>query len=195
MDLLVSVYELLLDHGQPIHYKQLTEVLMASGVWATPWGKEPDQILYSAMHNEFRELGTSGRFLFLGKGFVCCATMVEGIENFEEAGGRVPPPRPPKETVQQSSAQAENSTCGNCTHLYWSGPNVVSHEAGSCSKYPESGRSTVLKGTKQCPLWSARTAAQANKDRVEKADQKLESLYMLKFGEHSSEYKRRHRSG
>jgi hypothetical protein len=190
--LLTTVYELLFDHGQPIHYKELTKVLIDSGVWENPWGKEPDQILYSAMHNEFRRYGTDCRFLFLGKGFVCASTVVEGIEFFEQAGGKVPPSRPPKESAQPA-VKPEAATCGNCTHLYWAGPNVVSHEAGSCSKYRQSKRSVVFKNSQPCQMWAVRTSAQANKDRLEKTDQKLEMLVMLRTGEHSLEYKRRHR--
>lgn len=177
--LLDTVDMLLRSTQEPIHYRELTKVLIESGLWAQPWGKEHDQILYSAIHNEVKRLGQEvSRFIFMGGG-IFCTSFIEGIDEIIELlpvpEHNVTPRNPharagdmpgEAERRQERSEHAEASRrCGNCTHLSWSGPNLHTHEVGSCSLYSKTRRSCVFKTSEACEHWQIRSASQVNNDR------------------------------
>lgn len=180
VQLLITVDELLRSLGEPIHYRDLCKALIGSGLWADPWGKEPDQILYSAIHNDVKKhkLGVS-RFLFMGGGIFCTSSLdcldelvdalptpsndVSPRDPFRRAGDM-----PGDAERRRAAAEAADADrrCGNCTHLSWDGPNLHTHECGSCGMYAQTKRATVFKCTEACPLWRARTFAQNNADMI-----------------------------
>lgn len=177
--LLDTIDALLRQTQEPIHYRELTNVLVDSGLWETPWGKQPDQILYSAIHNDIKRHGkTNGRFMFMGGG-IFCTTFVEGIEFLEDI---LPTPsneinRDPYRRqgdmpgdAEQRRTRAEaaeaNKKCGNCVHLEWHGPNIHTHEIGTCALYLETGRPRVFKCSEACDRWKHRTQSQVSNDRI-----------------------------
>jgi hypothetical protein len=178
--LLDAVDELLRETQEPIHYKELTKIMIGSGLWADPWGKEPDQILYSLMHNEVKRYGQGGgRFLFMGGG-IFCTTFMEGLDELVELlptpsanqAQRDPYARPgdmPGEAdARRRDAEAAEADrrCGNCAHLAWDGPNLHKHEVGSCSMYSQTGRACVFKSSEPCGLWKRRTRSQVEADAM-----------------------------
>lgn len=189
---LLDVVDMLLRSTQePIHYKELTTVLVESGLWA-PWGKEPDQILYSAIHNEVKRLGQDvSRFLFMGGG-IFCTSFVEGLDELVPSlpvpEHNVAPRNPHRragdmpgeaERRQERSEHAEaGRRCGNCAHLSWDGPNLHTHEVGSCSLYSKTKRACVFKASEACEHWRIRTPAQANSDRSFPIELRMEAEHI-----------------
>lgn len=195
IDLLDVAANFLDMFGQPILYKDLTKVLIESGLWASPWGAEPDQILYSALHNDVKRYGSQSRFLFLGGGAFCTA-LVEGAEFREEV---LPVPRnnvspkdpyarpgdmPGDKEKRQARAEAAlaDKRCGNCTHLSWNGPNITRREVGSCSMYERNGRACVLPNAEPCSLWHLKTEGQIHAENAFRQRVLVEVLSVMAGG-------------
>ena len=191
MELLDNVYELLSTSDIPIHYKQLADILVKSGIWVDPWGKEPDQILWSAINNHIKKYGTSGKFVWLGGGYVI-TTLIEGIEFYEEVTG-IKATSIVVEITEEEKSEYLIKKCGECAFLSWSGPNITSHEVGDCSKYNINKRATIFYESHACPYWKQRSLAQFKSDKENAAAAKYEATYLLfNDGEHSPHYKRTH---
>lgn len=175
--LLEIVDELLRDLAEPIHYRELTKVLIDSGLWKA-WGAEPDQILYSALHNEVKKYSQEGsRFLFLGGG-IFCSFFVEGAEFL------IPElPVPSDNDAAKVVVEHTDKRCGTCRHLSWNGPNIVSHEVGSCNMYSQTRRSCVFKKSLPCELWGARSLTQVNNDRLTPQELIVEAEHIRATGE------------
>jgi len=197
-ELLEMVAELLSELGEPIHYKDLTKVITETGLWENPWGAEPDQILYSAMHNDVKKHGTDSRFIFWGGGIFSTA-LIEGREELQtmevknNAKPKDPYSRPgdmpgdaEKRRVATEAAEADKR-CGNCSSLFWEGPNICSHEIGSCTRASLSKRWTIFPAVAACPLWRRRSVAQMNHDRVERQQTILEAEFIRLTGRRPSE--------
>lgn len=172
---------LLEEFDGPLHYKELCEVLIVSEMWANPWGKEPDQILYSCLHNRYKRDGRNSRILFMGGGmFIHCnvdgADFLElpepsGSAQYEETEDGITElvPTPKKKNLQTYVEHAtleptKDKTCGTCTHLSWDGPQEHRHEVGGCSLYAATGRACVFQKTPACHLWKQRTSSQVQRD-------------------------------
>lgn len=191
--LLEACFTLLDAMGEPLHYRDLTNALVESGMWADPWGKEPDQILYSALHNYHKRHGRAGRALFMGGGVFVSAAVegaaeVELPEVRENAAPRDPyrrrgdMPGDAERRRAQAEADEANRRCGNCTHLSWDGPNEHTHEVGGCSLYNATGRGVVFADSPACCYWKARTISQRQADSERPRLLKLEARVMLATG-------------
>jgi len=193
-ELLEMAADMLDQFNAPMHYKELTQILVDSGLWANPWGKEPDQILYSAMHNNYKRHGKDSRILFMGGGmFVHCnvdgadflelpePSGADRYEETEEGVTKLPPARRQKEGARPAAepSQPQVRRCGNCTHITYDGPQLHLREIGHCSMYLASGRCGTFPKSEPCPLWKHRTAAQVNRDVAVRADVILESKLVL----------------
>lgn len=175
--LLNACHDFLVLTKEPIHYKQLTTMLVDSGMWAEPYGKEPDQILYSALHNDVKRHGVRSRFLFLGGGVFCTSEIGEAVLYVETPNIRAnAAPRDPfyragdmpRDTEARRQAAAEERRCGNCASLTWDGPQVLLQEVGGCSRYEHTQRACVYKCSEACGLWQPRTVAQRDRDRLDR---------------------------
>lgn len=134
---------------EPIHYKELTMILVDAAIW-TPYGKSPpDQIVYSAMHQDIRKRQEWSAFRLVGPG-VFCTSETKGVEQIKVD---VPPVAPPKERlVRRRSGDTEkdverrlellqsDATCGNCTMLEFCGIEEYKMSIGTCGAFPKSGR-------------------------------------------------------
>lgn len=195
--LLEAVDTLLTDFGEPLYYKELCQVLIDSGMWV-PWGQQPDQILYSAIHNDIKRHGNGlGRFLFMGEG-IFCSTSVDGAADVV-AEGLVPIPEnniTPKDPFKRPGdmpgdadrrrEQAEwddaHRKCWNCASMRFDGPNMHRHELGTCCRPEDTGRHCIHHDTEACELWRQRTPTQRENDRLIPIDLITEALHIFVTG-------------
>lgn len=196
--LLDTVDKLLTDFAEPLYYKELCKVLIDSGLWADPWGQQPDQILYSAIHNDIKKHGNGkGRFLFMGEG-IFCSTTVDGVAEVVEEGlvpipeNNVAPRDPFKRAGdmpgdadkrrEQAEFDAAHKRCFNCGSMSFEGPNMHSHELGTCNRRHETGRNCVFPASEACELWRPRTSAQRENDRLVPIDLITEAQHIFYTG-------------
>lgn len=181
-DVLEVAAEVLHNIDEPMHYKTLTEVLLSSGAWEGR-GKEPDQILYSAMHNDVKRNGEASSFRFLGEG-VFAACSVEFIDLIAITPDRIrdnrkaqdPSHRRPDETQAQADARVarslEPARCGNCAYLKFEGVYTHRQDRGLCDNYAASGK--VGRGVDQEPAaegcWKRRANGQFAADRLHRLE-------------------------
>jgi len=72
MSALDAAHQVLLEVGHPLHYKELTSLILAKKLWNTV-GKTPAATLNSLLGAEIKSKGTSSRFARLPKGEVALA--------------------------------------------------------------------------------------------------------------------------
>lgn len=158
-----------MEYGEPIHYKELTKVLVECGAWE-PYGDKPDQIVYSAMHQDIRRRGEWSAFRLITPG-VFCTSEAKGVELVARA---VPPeaeraPRPPrkrlgeteKEHAKRVEAMSADACCGNCANLEYAGVEEYRRQTGLCNGWPASGRTCARPADEPCPSWRRLGAADA----------------------------------
>lgn len=61
MDLLAAATNVLLDAGEPLHYRELTRRMLERGLWSTK-GRTPDATVNARISVEIKQLGERSRF-------------------------------------------------------------------------------------------------------------------------------------
>lgn len=164
---------------EPVHYKTLCEVMIASGT-AIP-GQKPDQVLYSRMHNDIKRNGKGSPFRLIGNG-VFCAHTVEGIELIElpEIRDNAKPYNHEEATRKQRQYESDgeyelrlmrlNATpkCGNCRFMEFTGVYAMSRTRGYCGNYHDSHRCGTNVGDSPCGGWQRRLESQVVSDNRER---------------------------
>ena len=163
LDCCVSVLELC---GEPIHYKELTNVIVGAEMMQ-PYGKAFDQIVYSAMHNDVIRNGKTSLIRFIGNGIFCHAD-VDCIDDIEQ-------PEPKRnshhlslkqksaeiraETPEQKRHRIEEMcvTCKECKHINYIAIQEVKMERGYCG-CQESGKSYINSGDNACICFETMSA-------------------------------------
>jgi hypothetical protein len=165
----------------PVHYKMLAAALIEGG-FSIP-GKEPDQVLYSRMHNDVKRHGDASRFKFMGNG-VFCWNGLEGADlvetpairnnakpyNAEEEVRRKKPDESLGEHELRLLRMEQPARCGNCTAVEFSGPYAVSQRRGYCTSYRLSNRAGVGVNDAPCEHWCRRTELQVKNDAKNRVD-------------------------
>lgn len=165
-DLLETVELFLQGLGEPIHYKTLTELLIGAG--AEVPGKEPDQVLYSRMHNDVKRRGEASPIRFLGQG-VFCASTVKGVDLVAKRKEELRNDQPSRQkghvaandpyAADKRKALAEDACCGNCVSMEFFGPYEITRTHGLCGN-PASGRAGADSCAAPCGHWKRRTLDQ-----------------------------------
>lgn len=179
-DLVLEMAEMLLQEmKEPMHYKVMA---VAMGGSETIPGKEPDQVLYSRMHNDVKRKGNDSAFRFLGNGVFCASTVdgadliaigPEGIRNNAKPYDpqATADRRRPDETIESYERRLgrmhDTHTCGNCRFLQFIGPYALSRSRGYCGNYETSRLCGVDAKTPGCPGWQLRGIAQFRRDDTE----------------------------
>lgn len=188
-DDMLNVVEVLMQaEAQPMHYKQVASMMLEMGLWGYG-GREPDQVLYSRIHNDIRRNGDNSPFRFLGDG-VFCASTVKCVDEVaipaEEIIARMKPRDPEEDKMRRKPTETkpdydmriasytETRACGNCTHLNFENAYIISQRRGFCHNYTNSGRCGVAVEAKPCDFWERRSDAQRHADRRER-DSMLEA--------------------
>lgn len=170
-DLVDTLVEFLRALGEPIHYKELTNTIIEYGLWK-PYGKQPDQIVYSAMHQDVKKRKDYSAFKFMGAG-VFVFSDVPGAQYIDEPTIRDnAKPKDiarrsgdlPQETERRRKALSEDARCGNCSHIEYSGVEEYRHSRGLCNGWETSGRCSTSPSALPCPAWQMRTIAQRDAD-------------------------------
>lgn len=157
---------------EPIHYKELTEAIIEYKLWI-PYGKNPDQIVYSAMHQDVKKRGDYSAFRFMGKGIFIFSD-VSGVSHVEMPKIRrndspkdqlKRPGEMPHDTVARLAIATEKQRCGNCSNIEFEGAEAYRQRRGTCSQYENSDRASVNVSAEPCQFWRQRTVAQRNTDQ------------------------------
>ena len=165
IELLDAVYDLLKNRTGTVHYKPLTNAMIESGLWAEPWSDNPEKALYNAIFAHFRKHGKAGLFLLFAGGYIC-TTNIPGAEFYDEA---VAMKSKPRTRPEKPAATPVERRCGSCQFLQWRGPNIVTHDVATCTKYRLTGRPRVHLHTDACTEYKSKTAHRANIERHERA--------------------------
>lgn len=171
-ELVETLVEFMRALDEPIHYKTLTTVIIDALLWV-PYGKDPEQIVYSAMHQDVKKRGDYSAFKFMGKGVfvfsdVPGANIVEVpiIKNNTKPREERPVKfETPAEAEERTTAICEHKRCGNCVHIEFNGADKYRMLRGLCDRYEESGRCSVGKMSEACPSWKKRPIAQRREDQ------------------------------
>lgn len=165
IELLDTVYDLLKNKTSTIHYKPLADVLVKTGLWAEPWGDDHAKTLYNAIFSHFRAHGKSGLFLLFAGGYIC-TTNIPGAEFYDEETAMKSKKRIRSEKPVPAPLEKR---CGNCQFMEWRGPNIVTHDVGTCTKYQLTGRPRVYLHTESCTEWKPKSTYKLNVERHERA--------------------------
>jgi len=188
--LIEILHAFLVELGEPIHYKELTQLLIDAGAWE-PYGSKPDQIVYSAMHQDLRRRGDWSVFRLVGPG-VFCTSETKGVEAIAR---EVPPAEPPKPRLarrKKGDTEADfrrrlelassDATCGNCALLTFEAAEEYRQRLGSCGGWPESGRHCARVTDEPCHL-HRRMTAEAHEARQARREELLAVLVENGFAE------------
>lgn len=162
---LLEILNVFLDaYGEPMHYKELTQVIIDGGLWE-PYGQKPDQIVYSAMSQDIKRRGEWSAFRLINTGDkktggVFCSSNVKGVEEVAKDLGELTVSQPSirrkgdtdKDVQRRISMLEANARCGNCTHIEYIGPEKYAMRYGACNAWPNSGQPYVFNHQEPCPL-------------------------------------------
>ncbi len=185
-DLIETLVEFMRVLNEPIHYKILTDNIIEYGLWV-PYGQQPDQIVYSAMHQDVKKRGDMSAFKFMGKGvFVFADVPGADVVELPKIANNTLPKDPakragdlPSETAARREAMAEDARCGNCSSIEYTGIEEYKLSRGECGKWEKSGRCSVSDSAAPCPFWEMRSLAQRSSDTNRRDNLRI---FMSKLG-------------
>lgn len=128
----------------PLHYKIITNIIVEAE-FVQPYGKEGkfDQIVYSALHNEYKRNGVHSEIIFMGGG-IFVHKDVEGVKQLElpEVKDNSHHAKAKEENAKLKLAtdderlarlHADGARCGKCVHIYFTGPDELTMRRGQCN--------------------------------------------------------------
>jgi hypothetical protein len=148
-------------------------------LWAEPWSDDPEKALYNAIFAHFKAHGKNGLFLLFKGGYVC-TTNVPGAELYDETvamGVQRQIKQQPKPVTKPTEKR-----CGNCAFIQWRGPNAVTHETGTCSKYRFTGRPRVYLRSEPCTEWRQKSMQKQQTEQHESKMSVIDGLIKLHEG-------------
>lgn len=186
-ELLDIIDSFLAAYDEEIYYKDLTKHLIESGAWL-PYGQKPDQIVYSALHQDIRRYGSASAFRFCGKGIFITAR-AQGAEavaillpKLVNSKADVTKKRP-HETVADHNARLEHlhdkEKCGNCQHITFSAHNEFSLNLGECTRWSDSGRACTRGSSEACSFWERASIVQMEQRLARREEWRL---YLIEQG-------------